>query len=71
MAIVKDMRDLDACTFVLELENKERLEPENLDSFKLNLKEGDKVRFGFFYSKDKVSACMGGKIITLKCIEKL
>jgi hypothetical protein len=71
LATVKDFTDLDACTFILQLSNKELLQPVNIDSFKISLKDGDKVMIGYSDQKGMVSACFSGKLVKLNCIRKL
>jgi hypothetical protein len=65
------MSALDACGWMLELENGEKLQPVSQDDLKgVKLKDGNKVRIGFTYETDRVSACMAGKLVKVTCIEK-
>lgn len=81
---VKDMRGLDGCTFLFELENGEFLEPvpanpgwcgtllpdENpLRDF--NLKNGQWINIGYREATNAGSICMAGKLIYVTCIEEV
>lgn len=70
-ATVKDMTGLDGCGLMFELENGEKIMPENPDSMPGYLRDGLKVGISFTYLEDRVSACMAGKIVSIECLEEL
>ena len=59
---------LDGCGLVIELENKEILEPSNLSDFNVTLKDGQKVFLDYEVSSGGASICMMGTIVDLKYI---
>ncbi len=64
-ATVVDYTELDGCTFLLELSDGQKLQPENLgEAFK---KKGLKV-FITYKIHDGISNCMAGKMVTLTSI---
>lgn len=68
-ARIIDKRGLDGCGYIIELENKEHLQPMNLDKKfqKKNLKVWIKYSVP---KKAPVSVCMMGKMIEVTAIEK-
>ena len=59
---VIDFRELDGCTFLLQMENGDKLQPENLPAdFQ---KPGLKLFITYKYN-DGMGICMAGKMITL------
>ena len=67
-ATVIDSRELDGCTFLLELPDGTKLEPTNLpDAFK---KHNLAVKIKYIPNKEVVSICMAGKMITITDIKK-
>ncbi|MDQ3049546.1 MAG: hypothetical protein M3Q95_01540 [Bacteroidota bacterium] len=64
-ATVVDYSELDGCTFLLELSDGQKLQPENLgEAFK---KKGLKV-FITYKIYNGISNCMAGKMVTLNSI---
>jgi hypothetical protein len=65
-AIIKDYRDLDGCTYLLELENGEKLHPVNLhDSLRVN-----NLKVWMKYSvTDDITVCMAGKPVQVNDIK--
>lgn len=70
-ATVKDMTGLDGCGLMFELENGEKLMPENPENMPASLHDGQQVSISFTYLEDRVSACMAGKIVSIECLEEL
>ena len=80
-ATIRDLRGLDGCGFVLELENGQRLEPVpvfrcgndpnllTMDSSNFTWKDGLRVTIGYKELKDRASICMTGKMVEITCIE--
>jgi hypothetical protein len=75
-ATVKDLTGLDGCRYVLELQDGTRLEPV-LDeagqepSVKgVLLRDGMKVTLTYTEAKDRLSACMAGKIVEVTCFSE-
>jgi hypothetical protein len=65
---VLDKRDLDGCTYVIELESGKKLEPINLtDDFQ---KEGLQVWVKYEEKKDIASICMMGTMVEVIDIKK-
>lgn len=82
MATIKDLRGLDGCGFVLELDNGERLEPvlrygcwdpsyqytPNVDN--VDFIEGKRVSIAYNVLPDRGSICMAGKVVEITCISE-
>ena len=69
---VKDFKGLDGCTYLIVLENGDKLNPIDLPTQGFEWKDGQKVRFGYEIAKDMMSVCMSEKaIVKLTCIEIL
>lgn len=71
IAILKKIQ-LDGCNWVIELENGEKLEPQNINEF---LSESDfdsskefKIKVQYYETKS-ASICMVGKTIAVTCLE--
>ena len=66
-AWITDMTGLDACTFLLKLEDGSRLQPDQLAmEFR---KDGLAVWIKYGLWKDAMSTCMSGKMVRLTAIE--
>ena len=64
-----NLTGLDGCSWVIELENGNKLEPINLKSFDIKLRNKKKIWVSYTDAKDYVSICMTGKIVRIECIE--
>ncbi len=73
--IIRDLSGLDGCTFLIELDNGDRLLPADIaiSNFSMeDFKEGIKVKFSYEELKDMVSICMAEKsIVRITCLEIL
>jgi hypothetical protein len=72
-ATVRDLRGLDGCSFVLELQNGQRLEPVKTNSVNSALanftwKDGQRVTIAYQEVNGGVSTCMVGKLVEVTCI---
>jgi hypothetical protein len=82
MATIRDLRGLDGCGFVLELENGERLEPVYDLGFcgtpplpaptinNVNFADGKRVSIAYKVLPDRGSICMVGKVVEITCISE-
>jgi hypothetical protein len=82
LATIRDLRGLDGCGFVLELENGERLEPVYDYGFcgtpplpaptidKVNFADGKRVSIAYKVLPDRGSICMTGKVVEITCISE-
>jgi hypothetical protein len=68
-AIVRDYTGLSGCTWVLELQDGQRLEPVNLHEFDVPLRDNLPVRITYSVEEDMFSICMVGPMVNLQCIE--
>ncbi len=69
-ARVSDQSGLDGCGLLFELEDDSLLLPANLESFDINLEEGDTVAISYEIIPDAMSVCMReNATITLTCLE--
>jgi hypothetical protein len=64
-AILTDYTGLDGCGWVIKLENDEVLEPMNLGSFDIELKEGKEIWITYTELQDVASICMVGPIVRI------
>ncbi len=83
VATIKDMRGLDGCGFVLELDNGERLEPLYDYGFcatpplpvptidKVTFADGKRVSIAYKVLPDRAGICMVGKIVEITCISEI
>lgn len=70
-ATLRNLTGLDGCSWVLVLDNGQKLEPTNLKSFdNIKLEDGKKVFVEFEELPYAVSICMVGKIIKINCISE-
>lgn len=67
-ATVIDFSGVDACRFLLQLEDGTRLQPENLDS--VFEKNATLVWVKYYPQKNAVSICMAGKVVHVTDIFK-
>lgn len=68
---VKDMRGLDGCTFLIILENGQKLLPARLPDPDFQFREGQKVRFDYKKSTAGASICMAeDMIVDISCLEE-
>lgn len=59
--IVKE--SIDGCTWLIRLDNTKILEPTNLSSFNVTIKDGQRVNLKYKLATDKFSICMMGKLV--------
>lgn len=64
---VVDYRELDGCTFLLELENGEKLQPVNLDK---QYQVAGKKLYVTWKNYDGMSICMSGKMVELLTVQE-
>jgi hypothetical protein len=64
-AVIHDYTGLDGCGWVIRLDEGETLEPTNLQSFGIKLKEGKKVWITYTELNDLASICMVGPIVRI------
>jgi hypothetical protein len=66
---VVDARSLDGCSFLLEDKNSTRFQPVNLpDSLAV---DGKKIFILFVDEKNKMTTCMGGRLIRITDVKVL
>jgi hypothetical protein len=82
MATIRDLRGLDGCGFVLELENGERLEPVYDYGWcatpplptptigDVEFADGKRVSIAYKVLPDRIGICMVGKIVEITCISE-
>ncbi|TYB78854.1 hypothetical protein [Bizionia myxarmorum] len=63
-----NMTGLDGCGWMIELEDGNKLEPINLNSFNISMVEGKKVNLNYTEVNDRAGICMAGKIVELTCL---
>lgn len=68
-AVVKDMRDLDGCQFLLELDNGDKLMPIEVKDKDFKFENNQLVEIGYKEEKDAMTTCMAGTPVTLTCIK--
>lgn len=60
--------DVDGCTFLISLENGNRLHPVNLEEeFQ---KDGLKIWFRYTFQKEVMTVCMAGEVVKITAMEK-
>jgi hypothetical protein len=67
-ATLYDYTGLDGCTWVIQLENGEVLEPNNIKAFNFKLIDGKKVWVKYSIVPDQASICMVGQIVNIEGI---
>lgn len=70
LATIRDFTGLDGCGWVIVLNNGENLEPKNLHSFGLDLKDGMKIKVKY-HEEWGASVCMMGKLVEIDCIKEM
>ncbi|NML38640.1 hypothetical protein HHL17_15635 [Chitinophaga sp. G-6-1-13] len=68
--VVKDLSGIDGCGLVIEMKDGTTLLPVEFAVPGFTLKAGEAVKFDFMELKDRVSTCMGGRIVRIECIEE-
>ena len=68
---VKDFTGLDGCKMLIVLEDGSKIEPAIIEVKDFELKDGQKVKFGYELAKDFFSVCMGGTLAIITCIEEV
>lgn len=63
-----DMSDLSGCTWLIELDNGQLLNPLNIREFNFEKSNGLKVSFDYEEIKEVVTICMSGKTVQLNSI---
>lgn len=70
-AIILDYTGLSGCSWIIQLQSGERLEPLNLEDFDLNPSDSMLVHITYDVKPTMMSVCMVGKIVEITCIKKL
>ena len=65
-----NMTGLDGCSWMIEINNGTKIEPTNLNDFRINLKENKKIWVVYHTAPRMVSICMHGEIVTIDCISE-
>ena len=65
---LKDYSGLDCCTWIIELNNGEFLEPVNIESFNINMKNNNKICVKYLVLNNVHSCCMFGQIVEIEDI---
>lgn len=68
MGTLKDFTGLDGCNFLIVLDNGDKLQPIIQDA-DIELKDGQRIKFGYTEIVDQMSICMAGKMVEILCIE--
>jgi hypothetical protein len=83
LATIRDLRGLDGCGFILELDNGEKLEPVYDYGFcgtpplptpvinDIQFLDGKRVSIAYKELKDRSSICMVGKVVEITCISEV
>jgi|LGOV01.1.fsa_nt_gb hypothetical protein len=66
--VIKDLTGLDGCSFVVELNNGDKLEVINFSDFDVKIENGNKISISYHEANDMMSICMVGKIVKADCI---
>ena len=61
-------QSVDGCTWLIKLEDNKLLEPTNLSSFNVTVKDGQLVKFSYKINSTNMSFCMMGQIVDLTYI---
>ncbi len=71
-AVVRDYTNLDACRFLLELQDGSRLIPVQLSDIEFLFSEGQVVKINYQVMKDVVTACLTAAIpVEISCIQQI
>ena len=65
----KDFSGMDGCGMMIVLDNGEKLQPIEYDSDKPEIRDGQRIKFGYKEAKDQIGICMSGKMVKITCIE--
>lgn len=68
---LKNLTGLDGCSWVIELDDKSKLEPLNLDVFDLELVENKEIKFKYHERTDLGSFCMVGVVVEIDEIKDI
>ncbi|MEM6967234.1 MAG: hypothetical protein AAF573_20900 [Bacteroidota bacterium] len=66
---LKDFTGLDGCKFMIVLDNGEKLQPVKYEDADVELKDGQRIKFGYKEVTDQMSICMAGKMVEITCFE--
>ena len=70
LATVKDFTGLDGCTFLFILDNGDKYLPAEISDSNFELKDQQRIKFGYKELKDQMSICMAeNKIVAVTCIQ--
>lgn len=71
-ATVKDFTGLDGCTFLIILDNGDKLLPAKVNDENFVFRDGQRIKFGYKKMENTMSICMAEKMsIEITCIEDL
>ena len=71
-ATVKNFTGLDGCTFLIILENGDKLLPSKLNDNNFKFRDGQKINFSYKELHDVMSICMAEKMaIEITCIKEI
>ncbi len=65
-----DATGTDGCGMVIELDNGKYIEPKNLDEFKIEPKDGEKIWVSYHAAQSGGTVCMIGDVVIIDCISK-
>ncbi|OIQ29734.1 MAG: hypothetical protein BM564_05890 [Bacteroidetes bacterium MedPE-SWsnd-G2] len=69
-ATVKDMKGLDGCSWIFELEDGTNVQPFNLDEFEFHFEDLQKIVVSYTEDKGMAGICMMGPMVRVSCIDK-
>lgn len=69
--VMKDMRSLDGCQWIIQLDNGTKLQPKNLADFTVVPADGKRVMVDYTEVKNAMGTCMSGKIVKITGIWEL
>jgi hypothetical protein len=67
--ILINMSTFDGCGWIIELDNKNKIEPRNLNDFNLTLQDSAGVLVRYQIPNDRSSYCMIGDVVEIVSIE--
>lgn len=70
-ATIRNFKGLDGCGYLLVLDNGKRLEPADTLWGSFPKVEGKRVTISYAPATGKVSACMTGELVNLRCIQPM
>lgn len=65
-----DYTGLSGCSWIIELESGEKLEPVNLHLLDFEPADNLEIYFKYRTAEDQVSVCMVGKMVEITCISR-